>query len=52
MTQRNDPNKNSQKQTSREERLKAALKANLGRRKAQAKTRSSAEQEKASQDET
>jgi hypothetical protein len=45
MVQRNDPKKQTQKPTSREDRLKAALKANLGRRKAQAKVRTSVEQE-------
>ncbi|EDZ43610.1 MAG: hypothetical protein P8P35_06145 [Planktotalea sp.] len=43
MNERNDPKKQSAKPNSREERLKAALKANLGRRKAQAKTRTSAQ---------
>lgn len=45
MTQKPDP-KTPKKQTgpqSREDRLKAALKANLGRRKAQAKARTSAD---------
>ena len=39
MNTRNDPKKQSLKPNSREARLKAALKANLGRRKAQAKVR-------------
>jgi hypothetical protein len=45
MTERNDPKKQTSKSNSREDRLKAALKANLGRRKAQAKVRTHAEQE-------
>jgi len=43
MNERNDPKKQSAKPNSREDRLKAALKANLGRRKAQAKTRTIAQ---------
>ncbi len=45
MTQKPDPNKSKTQKgpQSREDRLKAALKANLGRRKAQAKARTSAE---------
>ena len=43
MNERNDHKKQSAKPNSREDRLKAALKANLGRRKAQAKTRTSAQ---------
>jgi len=52
MTKQRDPKKQDGKPTSREDRLKAALKANLGRRKAQAKTRTRAEQENTSQDDT
>ncbi|MGH1577952.1 hypothetical protein [Planktotalea sp.] len=52
MTERSDPKKQSNKQASREDRLKAALKANLGRRKAQAKTRSHAEQQQSPKGET
>lgn len=46
MAEQNEPKKQVHKTTSREDRLKAALKANLARRKAQAKVRTSAEQEK------
>jgi hypothetical protein len=45
MTQTNEPKKQAKKPNSREDRLKAALKANLGRRKAQAKVRTSAERD-------
>lgn len=45
MEQTNDPKKKPQKANTREDRLKAALKANLGRRKAQAKVRTNVEQE-------
>ncbi len=39
MQRNSDPNKHKAKPASREERLKAALKANMGRRKAQARAR-------------
>ncbi len=39
MQSNSDPNKQKHKPTSKEERLKAALKANMGRRKAQARAR-------------
>jgi hypothetical protein len=48
MNTRNDPKKLPSEAAAREARLKAALKANLGRRKAQAKTRTHAEQEQGS----
>lgn len=52
MTEQRDTKKQPAKPTSREERLKAALKANLARRKAQARVRNSAEQTQTSQDDT
>ncbi|WP_293443638.1 hypothetical protein [Planktotalea sp.] len=52
MNDRNDPKKQSTKPNSREDRLKAALKANLGRRKAQAKTRTKAQIEQTSKGDT
>jgi len=48
MNTRNDPKKPPSEAAAREARMKAALKANLGRRKAQAKTRTLAEQEQGS----
>jgi len=45
MANQNEPKKQVHKVTSREDRLKAELKANLGRRKAQAKVRTSASKE-------
>lgn len=43
MNKQNDLKKQPAKSNSREDRLKAALKANLGRRKAQAKVRTASE---------
>lgn len=43
MSEQKEHKKQRPQQSSREDRLKAALKANLGRRKAQAKTRTSVE---------
>ncbi|CUK17016.1 hypothetical protein RUE5091_04072 [Ruegeria denitrificans] len=50
MADRNAPKKHGKSGDAREERLKAALKANMARRKAQAKARASAD-DKADKDE-
>ncbi|MES0826501.1 hypothetical protein [Ruegeria sp. SCP11] len=50
MADRNTPKKHSKSGDAREERLKAALKANMARRKAQAKARAASE-DKADKDE-
>jgi hypothetical protein len=42
--ERDQPRKKQDTGTSREDRLKAALKANMGRRKAQARARAAADQ--------
>jgi hypothetical protein len=42
MTQKNDRNRAAEQAKPREDRLKAALKANMAKRKAQAKARSAA----------
>lgn len=47
MERNNTPNKPAKKGADREERLKAALKANMGRRKAQAKARAASDDEAA-----
>ena len=46
MQSNSHPNKHKPKPTSREDRLKAALKANMGRRKAQARARAASDDEK------
>lgn len=43
MTEKNGSNKTKKKPEAREDRLKAALKANMGRRKAQARARKATE---------
>jgi hypothetical protein len=50
MEQKTPGKKQPKKPTSREDRLKAALKANMGRRKAQARARSAADQKNEGQD--
>ena len=46
MQSNSHPNKQKPKPTSREDRLKAALKANMGRRKAQARARAATDGDK------
>ncbi len=46
MTQKNGPEKTKKPAETREERLKSALKANMGRRKAQARARKAQEAQK------
>ena len=46
MQSNSHPNKHKPKPTSREDRLKAALKANMGRRKAQARARAAQDEDK------